>query len=135
MTSLRLALVLALAGCTSPKDDAPRDGPAATATESAEKHLTGTLRYKALPQTMSVEAYLGVEFTLTDAEGAEHVLAPSDAVPHEALVARDGQRVTVTGEWFVPPPPDEGSAYPTDANGKPLARPGRYRVLALAAAE
>ena len=132
--TLGLPLVLALAGCASSDDATARDEPAATANDTADVQLTGTLRYKALPQHHSEEAYMGVEFVLTDADGKEHILAPSDAVPHEALVARDGQRVLVTGKWFVPPPPPPGSAYPTDPSGNPLARPGRYRVLALAAA-
>lgn len=107
-------------------------GPETTAeTAGGERRLEGTLRYTELPKTRSVEAYLGVEFVLTDADGAEHVLAPSSAVSHETLVAADGKAVAVTGRWVEPTPPDPNSSYPTGADGEPLERPAHYEVQTL----
>lgn len=129
--ALALALLCGCAAGEEPPAAPPtRDAREAPLREGATR-LAGRLTYRELPATRSVEAYLGVEFVLTDDAGREHVLAPSDAVPHDALARRDGQRVEVSGEWYVPQPPPPGSEYPIDADGQPLARPGRYRVLTL----
>ena len=143
-----LLLLCATTGCPSPStggaggagEPAPAQSGEETtqgdeaAAPASERRLEGTLEYRELPSARSVEAYLGIEFVLTDAEGTEHVLAESDAVPHAELVARDGQRVVVTGRWFEPEPPDPRSSYPTGPDGGPLERPGRYAVTSLAPA-
>ena len=130
-----LVLCFSLVGCPAPGGEDGPQAPAAKPTQepkdTAAKRLEGTLRYTELPRTKSTAAYMGVEFELVDAAGAEHVLAPSEAVTHDTLVAQNGKRIAITGTWFEPPAPDPMSSFPTGPDGKPLKRPGRYRVLTL----
>lgn len=88
----------------------------------ATRELEGTLRFKPLPEGKSVEAYLGVEFTL-EAGGEVVVLGPSERVSREVLEAANGRRVKVScamREGAVPRP-DE--SYPMEADGSPMKRP------------
>lgn len=132
--TLTLSLLLLALGCPAPEEatPAPADKPPATSTSApAATRLEGTLHFRELPPTRSVEAYMGVEFTLVDAAGVEHPLEPSASVSRDDLMARDGQRVAVTGAWRQPPPPDPRSAYPTGPDGAPLERPARLQVATL----
>jgi len=92
------------------------------------KTLTGTLHYKAIEPRKSVEAYLGVEFTL-DADGTEHVLKPTDRVSRDALIALDGKPVEVTGVLVEGSKPCSWEQYPMDMDGKPMKRPAAYHLL------
>ncbi len=92
----------------------------------------GQLEYTELPRTKSVEAYMGVEFTLKG-EGEPLVLAASETVSHDSLVARHGERVRVECTPKKPTPPDPNSSYPTDMDGKPLERPTKCVVSKLTA--
>lgn len=94
----------------------------------AAKTLAGTVHYKAIEPRKSVEAYLGVEFTL-DADGTAHVLRPTDRVPRDALIALDGKAVEVTGVLVEGSKPCSYEQYPMDMDGKPLKRPAAYHLL------
>ncbi len=124
----------------SAKADDPSDASAVpvlgshtrdAAAASGVRELRGTLRYKPLPQTKSLEAYHGIEFTLES--GAEVVaLDTSDAVSHELLEALNGQFVVVTCTPRTMALPTPTEAYPVDPNGSPVPRAARCDVTAIA---
>ncbi|MCA9515701.1 MAG: hypothetical protein KC635_12215 [Myxococcales bacterium] len=135
-------LGLAVAACSSTTPATSKDSAeAATAPapteempESAaapgEVSYEGTLHYKELPATKSVEAYMGVDLTLDRGDDqAPLPLTGSDVWPHDRLVALDGKRVSLACvmKEATPPRPDE--QYPTDMDGKPLQRPAKCAVL------
>lgn len=117
--------VFSSAACTV-AEAAP--GPEAAAPRS----LTGELRYVPLPPTMSPEAYDGVEFFLVTAAGEEK-LAPSESVPHAALVALAGRRVDVVAEYVAALAPRPEEAAPMGPFG-PVARSARWAVVSVAPA-
>lgn len=90
--------------------------------------LAGTLKYTEIAPRKSVEAYMGVEFTLVTSDG-EHVLKATDRVSREALVALDGKAVEVVGVLVKPRKPCPWEQYPTGMNGEPLERPDAYHLL------
>ncbi|MCA9661542.1 MAG: hypothetical protein KC486_24595, partial [Myxococcales bacterium] len=92
----------------------------------------GVLEYQELPRTKSVAAYMGVEFTLRG-DDAETVLAASDNVSHEQLVAHDGKRVRVTCTPREPQPPNPMESAPMGPDGAPLQRPTKCAVTELSA--
>jgi hypothetical protein len=130
---MRLALFVFLAACSSnpAAPDAaqparPTDTPPVSAAPasppSAERRLEGQLAYTPLPQTKSVEAYLGVEFTL-DTGTEKVVLDDSDAVPRARLEAAAGKRATVVCKMRPGTVPDPNESYPMNPDGTPMKRP------------
>lgn len=116
-----------------------RAEPAAPATEPADPSpmaaslsYSGKLTYTELPATKSVEAYLGVEFTLTTASGPV-VLDSSDNVSHDALIALDGKTIEVQCSPRRPRPPSPDESYPMGPDGQPLARPTKCVVYSVQA--
>ena len=75
---------------------------------------------------------MGVEFTLRG-DDAETVLAASDNVSHEQLVAHDGKRVRVTCTPREPQPPNPMESAPMGPDGAPLQRPTKCAVTELSA--
>ena len=135
-----LALLAGLFACKQPsgptaaqnqEQPAEKAPVAAPALPDGTLDLEGILTYTPLPATMSVEAYMGVEHTLTDAKGGKHVLGASEDVTSEALRAQDGERVRVRCVMQEPTAPSPHEAYPTGPNGEPLKRPAKCRVLTL----
>ena len=99
----------------------------------AEETHTGTLKYTPLPPTMSVEAYMGVEYTL-ESEGGKVVLGASESVNAEALEAMDGKNVTVKcTKEAAAPPEDDNMAHPIDQEGEALPRPQKCLVSSITA--
>lgn len=91
--------------------------------------LRGVIKYRELPRTMSIEAYLGEEFFLILNDGTELVLWPSETVSWDELYSMDGMEVEVMVEWVEGKVPRglKGS-YPTDFEGNPLPKGEGYRV-------
>lgn len=103
-----------------------------TAAPAPAQTFTGKLAYTPLPATMSVEAYMGVEFTVA-AESGDVVLDESPTVSRDALIALDGKNVTVTCVLEpIKPPVDDGGAHPIDGNGDALPRPQKCAVTSIA---
>lgn len=131
-------VVVGVSACAS----AQAADPPKSATEPAPKSpapappdvrtLEGTLIYAPLPPTRSVEAYMGVEYTLKTGDDV-HVLGASDAVPAEALRAQDGKRVRVQCTMVEAAAPSPTESYPVGPDGAPLLRPARCRVQTLTA--
>ncbi|MEZ4384128.1 MAG: hypothetical protein R3A79_22535 [Nannocystaceae bacterium] len=119
-------------GPASAAAEAPRSSPPEAAPGSAAITREGVLDYQELPRTKSVEAYMGVEFTLRG-DGEETALAASEGVPREALVAHAGRRVRVTCTPREPTPADPRESAPTRPDGAPLERPAKCAVSALTA--
>jgi len=95
--------------------------------------VKGTLKFNELPKTKSVEAYMGKEFTLTDAAGKEHNLKASETVSHDTLKSHDGKTIEVTCVPFEAKAPNPMEAAPMQVGGpkgtsKPMKRPGGCRV-------
>jgi hypothetical protein len=90
----------------------------------------GTLDFTDNSGRMSVENYLGADFTLATDHGPI-ILAESAAVPRDALIAMKGHGVTVTCIPRTSAPPDPDSQYPIGADGLPLPRPSRCEVTAI----
>ena len=100
----------------------PTSVPAGRAT------LTGELVAREIDSsTKSVDAYLGEELVLVDGD-QRWVLAPTDAVPRERLIALDGQRVVVVATLQAAPPPNPLEAHPIGPDGGPLPRADRWVV-------
>lgn len=95
---------------TSPPDLAP-----------GERRLEGQLAYKPLPTEKSVEAYLGVEFTI-DIGTEKVVLGASDTVSRESLEAAAGKRATVVCTMRPGAVPRPEESYPMEGD-QPMKRP------------
>ncbi|MEM7159040.1 MAG: hypothetical protein AAF799_39750 [Myxococcota bacterium] len=107
------------------------DGSDETEPADGSVEHEGTLEYTPLPQTKSMEAYMGVEFTLHHADGEETVLGASEAVTHEALEAAAGKTVRVGCIPQEATPPDPQESAPIGPDGAPLDRPGQCVVQRL----
>lgn len=138
-----LPLALALVACQSspkPAPDAPEPAPEvrspselapdADASASGEVTRSGVLVFDPIEPTKSVRSYLGDELRL-EGDGEPIVLAASEAVSREALIALAGSRVTVRVLRHAPTVPSPDESYPTDMDGKPMPRPARWEVLAI----
>lgn len=90
--------------------------------------LRGTLRYRPLPPVMSVESYLGVEFSLLLPSGGSIALRPGAAFSAQ-LEALDGREVTLRVRQEPPPPSSPFEAAPLGPDGRPLGRPVFHEVL------
>lgn len=121
----------------APTDEAKPEAKAEPASDDTTKkklddgtvEQAGTLEYTPLPQTKSVAAYMGVEFTLHHThDGGETVLEVSEAIPHETLEAAAGKKVRVTCTPQEATPPDPREAAPIGPDGAPLARPEKCVV-------
>lgn len=109
--------------CTASQPHAPEVAPVdAGLPTGASRELEGTLRFQPLPETKSVEAYLGVEFTL-EAGGEVVVLGPSERVSREVLEAASGRRVKVSCTMREGVVPRHDESYPMEADGSPIKRP------------
>lgn len=99
--------------------------------------VKGTLKFTELPKTKSVEAYLGKEFTLTDAMGKAHNLKASDTVSRDTLKSHDGKVLEVTCVPFEAKAPNPMEAAPMEGSGpkggksKPMKRPGGCTVITI----
>lgn len=123
-----LAAAVLVAACGATPGVGPHPTPAPVL---ADGERFGTLTYKELPAAMSVEAYLGVEFTLENDGGGALALEAGEAVSRGALVQAAGQRVALRCTVQAPVQPEPGSAYPTGLDGAPLPRPAFCRVTSL----
>lgn len=123
MRALLIGFFGLIAACTTSQPHAPEVAPVdAGLAAGATRELEGTLRFQPLPESKSVEAYLGIEFTL-EAGGEVVVLGSSERVSREVLQAASGRRVKVscTMREGAVPSPDE--SYPMEADGSPMKRP------------
>ena len=118
-----------LMACSASSEVAPTAEVTPTAAVG-ERRLEGTLKYTPLPAAKSVEAYLGVEFTL-DIGREKVVLGASDTVPRERLEAAADTRVKVVCTLRPGRVPEPYEAYPVDMDGKPMKRPDVCVVSAL----
>jgi hypothetical protein len=123
-------IALALVACGGPTPlpapaplPLPADGPGAD-------ERTGRLVYEPIEPVKSVRAYLGDELRLATPTG-ELVLAPTEAVPREALIAAAGRDIALVCAMRPVPPPDPNTSYPVGPDGAPLARPEVCEVRAL----
>lgn len=112
-----------MAACTTSQPHTPEVATVdAGLPTGATRELEGTLRFQPLPESKSVEAYLGVEFTL-EAGGEVVVLGSSERVSREVLEAANGRRVKVSCTMREGAVPSHDESYPTEADGSPMKRP------------
>jgi hypothetical protein len=100
------------------------------AADNKPQQLEGRLSYTELPRRKSVEAYLGVEFRLQTSNG-EVVLASSETVTRDALVAAHGKDIKITCTMRAARVPEPYESYPTEMDGRPMKRPDTCVVSAL----
>lgn len=120
-----------LAACTTSQPYTPEVAPVdAGVPTGTTRELEGTLRFQPLPEAKSVEAYLGVEFTL-ESGGEVVVLGSSERVSREVLEAANGRRVKVSCTMREGTVPSPHESYPMEADGSPMKRPDVCVVQAL----
>ncbi|HRE88941.1 MAG TPA: hypothetical protein PK095_07325 [Myxococcota bacterium] len=119
------------AACTTSQLHTPEVAPAdAGLPAGATRELEGTIRFQPLTESKSVEAYLGIEFTL-ESGGEVVVLGPSERVPRAVLEAANGRRVKVSCTMREGAVPSSHESYPMEADGSPMKRPDVCVVGAL----
>jgi len=143
------AALVTAAACSSsgnkPTADTPSDSsemPLATPSRPPKKaadlppldatplNLEGRLIHTPLPEEKSVEAYLGVEFSLRVANRTV-VLSTSDTVTHDDLLAAKDTEVKVTCIMRRGSVPSEHESYPMEGDGSPMKRPDTCQVTSL----
>ena len=115
---------------SSPGVEAGGPAPATAATSADVQSLSGVLTWNDVAGRMSVDAYLGREFVIATA-GGEVVLGAASTITSEQLQSFNGKQVSVTCTLHDQPAPDPASSFPTEASGKPLARPPMCDVSAI----
>jgi hypothetical protein len=105
----------------------PREQPPLDATPM---NFEGRLIHTPLPEEKSVEAYLGVEFSLRIANRSI-VLSPSDTVTRDDLLAAKDTEVKLTCIMRRGAVPSDHESYPMEGDGSPMKRPDTCQVTTL----
>ncbi len=93
-------------------------------------NLEGRLIHTPLSEEKSVEAYLGVEFSLRVANRTV-VLSTSETVTRADLLAAKDTDVKVTCTMRRGSVPSEHESYPMEGDGSPMRRPDTCQVTSL----
>ena len=97
---------------------------------------TGKLVHHAIDtKRKSVDAYLGREFVLEQADGTTVTLRPSAAVSREKLLELAGKKVEVTGKLVEGKAPQPEEQAPLEPDGAPMKRGGGFEVATIQAVE
>ncbi len=129
LTVATVVLSLTLGAACGSSETKPDEAPAPTDPAAAPGEITveGPLKYTELPRTKSVEAYMGVEFSV-EVDGKRTVLAASEKVSREQLLALDGKRVKLHCAQQPASTPNPMESAPMGPDGKPLQRPAECKV-------